>query len=285
MLLPSLPALQAFDAVARCGSVRRAAAELFVTPGAISRHVKLLEEFYGHPLLQRVGRGVALTRRGAELAEGLRPGFEHIRRADANTRSVGAKRVIKLRSYTTFATLWLLNRLAAFQLANPEIEVHLSMSSSWSDLDDFDAAIRLGDGGWDGLEDVALVPNVLSPVCAPGLAGRIGSVGDLRQFTLLSTPHRPDDWALWLQAFGGPAPGDLGFHSFESSAVAYQAAIAGRGVALAQLVLAEELLASGRLVQPLPLEFDREGFTYRMVWAQTHRDQRAIRRLCDALKA
>ena len=100
---------------------------------------------------------------------------------------------------------------------------------------------------------------------------------------MLASLHRPDDWRLWLVNANGLDTAKLDFIEFESSAVAYQAAIAGRGVAIGQQVLIEDHLASGRLVRPLPQVFDHGAHTYRLVWAKNHRNTRAIQRVSDAL--
>ncbi|WP_226583236.1 LysR substrate-binding domain-containing protein [Acuticoccus sediminis] len=283
MTLPSLVALQAFEAVSRCGSVSAAADELCVTPGAVSRNLKLLEATYGERLVERVGRGIALTARGRMLAEGLRPGFEQIRRASAETARAARCTVLRLRSYTTFATRWLLPRLAAFQVANPDIEVQLTMASLWTELAGLDAAIRLGEGDW-GLESHPLIANILAPVAAPRIAERHrGDIAGLLTHPLLSTPHRPDDWTIWLTAAGVHDTSRLRFISMESSAIAYEAAIAGRGVALAQLALVGDDLATGRLVRPLDLEVDRGQHTYRLVWDAANPKADALQRLTASL--
>ncbi|MCF8501480.1 MAG: LysR family transcriptional regulator, partial [Rhodospirillum sp.] len=154
--LPSLTALQAFEATARRLSVRHAAEELHVSPGAVSRQVKLLEQYFGMALVRRAGRGIALTERGKAYYEALSGPFAGLRKAGSVLTQGMGRTVINLRSHTTFATYWLLPRLAPFQLANPDIEVRLSMASEWSDLGELDAAIRLGSGSWPNLIAIPL---------------------------------------------------------------------------------------------------------------------------------
>ena len=174
--LPPLNALLAFEVVARTGSVRTAADELFVTPGAVSRQIRLLEDHFGVPLFARQGRGLELTSVGAAYYERVTTHFDGLRRASALLHSSSGRSVLRLRSYTTFATRWLIPRLSQFQLAHPEIDVRLTAASEWSDLDDFDAAIRLGDGQWPELDAIPLVPNVLTTICSPTLLDSDGSM-------------------------------------------------------------------------------------------------------------
>lgn len=132
------------------------------------------------------------------------------------------------------------------------------MASQWSDLGDLDAAIRLGSGAWPNLKAMSLIGNVLTPVCAPAVAARMGNdPARLIDHDLLATPHRPDDWNIWLAAAGLGGVKGFRFLSFESSALAYRAAAASRGVALAQLDLVEEDLAAGHLARPFDLSVDR----------------------------
>lgn len=279
MSTPSLTAQHAFEATARLISVRAAADELHVTPAAVSRQIKLLEQHFGIPLIRRSGRGIALTAQGALYADAIAPAFEQLRRANREMAAKASRVAIRLRSYTTFATRWLITRLAPFQLAHPGTDVSLTMSSQWAELGEFDAAIRLGDG-WPDYRSLPLVPNVLLPLCSPELARSCGGDAQaLAQHVLFTTPHRPDDWPLWLRAAGVGDGGDLTFMSFESSAVAIQAAIASKGIALVQRALVEQELSSGTLVCPVDLALDRGPHTYRLVWKAGSAKEAAIEQL------
>lgn len=264
--LPPLNALQAFEIVARTGSVRAAADELSVTAGAVSRQIRLLEDHFGVALFARQGRGLALTVVGAAYYERVNSHFDGLRRASTLLRSSSGRSVVKLRSYTTFATRWLIPRLSQFQLAHPEIDVRLTTASEWSGLGEFDAGIRLGDGKWPDLESTALVSNILKPVCSPVLAQNIDPLDRwLAQQTLFFVRARPDDWALWCEQAGVDVSALKRRRELESSALAYQAAIEGSGVALAQLVLVEDELRTGTLVAPFDTALDRQNVTYYLV--------------------
>ena len=265
--LPPLNALLSFEVTARLGSVRRAAEELCVTPGATSRQLRLLEQHVGVRLFVPDGRGITLSGPGAEYYAEIRPHFEGLRRAAERLHAGAGKVVVNIWSYTTFATRWLIPRLSQFQATHPKIEVRLSMASEAEPLGTFDAAIRLGDGEWADHEASALIPNIILPVCSPALIERspIRTVHDLKGHTLLFTKHRPDDWRLWFRAAGEGVQEACNMKKFESSALAYQAAIDGLGVAVAQQELVREDISLGRLLAPLEITYDRGRHTYYLV--------------------
>ena len=148
--LPPLNALIAFEAVARTGSVAAAAGELFVTSGAISRQLKVLDEFFETNLFEKQGRGLALTPLGAASFQRINEHVDGIRQATRGMQDSGLRSVIRLHSHTTFATRWLIPRLSRFQVTHPQISVRLTTSSEWGEEIDCDAVIRLGHGRWPG---------------------------------------------------------------------------------------------------------------------------------------
>jgi LysR family glycine cleavage system transcriptional activator len=266
--LPPLNAVRAFEAVARHLSITLAAAELHVTPGAVSRQVQALEEHLGVPLLKRGHRQVSLTRQGTDFHRAAAQAVELLRAASTRMKKKAKKRQLKIRAYTTFAMRWLIPRLSGFHAAHPELEVLLTASLDPVDFrrDDLDGAIRLGDGQWPGVVAHRLVPNVLVPVAGPKLlkAGPpLRKPADLARHTLLHSIARPDDWAHWLEAAGAIDQVDANSGmTYESSAFAYAAAAEGHGVAIAQLFLVEGDLAAGILKRPLKQSLDMGDFTY-----------------------
>jgi LysR family glycine cleavage system transcriptional activator len=269
--LPPLNAVRAFEAVARHLSMTRAAEELHVTPGAVSRQVQVLEEHLGAPLLKRGHRQVTLTRQGTDFFRAAAQAIDVLRAASSRMKKKAKKRQLKIRAYTTFAMRWLIPRLSGFHAAHPELEVLLTASLEPVDFkrDDLDGAIRLGDGKWPGVVAHRLVPNLLVPVASPKLlkAGPpLRKPADLARHTLLHSIARPDDWAHWLEAAGVIDQVDA--HSgmtYESSAFAYAAAAEGHGVAIAQLFLVEGDLAAGKLKRPFTRALDMGDFTYYLV--------------------
>lgn len=285
--LPPLNALLAFECVARTGSVKAASEEMLVTAGAVSHQLRQLEAHFGVPLFVRQGRGLALTASGATYFERVTTHFEGLRQASGQLLGNAGRSVLRLRSYTTFATRWLIPRITQFQLAHPEIDIRLTTVSDWSDLGDFDAGIRLGDGNWPQYRCTRLVSNILVPVCSPALIqpSRPADVTWLAEQTILFLRARPDDWRLWCEAAGIDYRRLTRRRELESSVLAYQAALEGQGVALAQRVLVGAELEQCSLVVPLPIEVDQGDFTYYLVSDRAGRKERLMARLRAFLAA
>ncbi|MDM0110373.1 transcriptional regulator GcvA [Variovorax sp. J22R24] len=266
--LPPLNALRAFEAAARHLSITVAADELNVTPGAVSRQIRMLEEMLRVQLLHRGHRQISLTRQGEDYYRAVTKAIEALREATLRLTRRSRRKQLKVRAYTTFAMRWLIPRLSSFHSANPGIEVLLTASLDPVEFrkEDIDGAIRLGDGKWSGVNTHRLVPNVLLPVCSPALlaAGpKIRKPADLQHQTLLHSIARPDDWGYWLEAARVDHRIDArGGMTYQSSAMAYAAAIEGQGFAIAQRFLVEGDLASGKLVAPFKQTVDMGDFTY-----------------------
>lgn len=283
--LPPLNALVAFETVARTGAVGAAAEELFVTPGAISRQLKVLDEFFETNLFERQGRGLALSPTGAAYFHGISGHLEGIRMATAAITRDGARAIVRVHSHTTFATRWLIPRLSDFQVTHPQVEVRLTTSSEWSAENECDASIRLGNGHWPGYEATPLVSNVLVVVCAPSLVQRSRPLDKvwLAEQTLLRVSARPNDWETWCAAAKVDPAHMARQRVFESSAVAYEAAQGGLGVMVAQEILVGGELASGKLIAPFDVRVDQGDETYYLVIDNARRQRPALAQLRHAL--
>jgi LysR family glycine cleavage system transcriptional activator len=266
--LPPLNALRAFEAAARHMSITLAADELHVTPGAVSRQVKALEDALGVMLFKRTHRDIELTRQGSDYYRAVTRALDSLRDATRRLQKRRQRKQLKVLAYTTFAMKWLIPRLSGFHAAHPDVEVLIKASLEPVDFrkDDIDGAIRLGDGRWPGANAYRLVPNILAPVASPALvksAHRLKKPADLQYHTLLHSMARPDDWGHWLQAAGVAKQVDArAGMSYESSAMAYAAALEGQGVAIAQLFLVDSDLRDGRLVMPFKKTVDMGDYTY-----------------------
>ena len=266
--LPPLNAIRAFEAAARHLSITVAAEELYVTPGAVSRQIRSLEESLGVQLLHRGHRQITLTSAGEDYYRAVTKAMDALREATRRLTKRAKRKQLKIRAYTTFAMRWLIPRLSSFHAANPGIEVLLTASLDPVDFrkEDIDGAIRLGDGKWSGVNAFRLVPNILLPVCSPRLlaaGAKVRKPADLQQQTLLHSIARPDDWRYWLEAAGVEREVDTrGGMTYQSSAMAYAAAVEGQGFAIAQHFLVADDLASGRLVAPFRQTVDMGDFTY-----------------------
>lgn len=266
--LPPLNAIRAFEVVARRLSITIAAEELHVTPGAVSRQIRTLEDALGIALLVRGHRQISLTRAGEEYYRAVTKSMDVLREATVRLTRRTRRTQLKVRAYTTFAMRWLIPRLSSFHAANSGIEVLLTASLEPVDFrrEDIDGAIRLGDGKWSGANAHRLVSNILVPVCSPTVAKKVRKPADLQRQVLLHSIARPDDWACWLAA--AKVDGEVDSRSgmtYQSSAMAYAAALEGQGFAIAQRFLVEDDLGSGKLVAPFRKAVDMGDFTYYLV--------------------
>ena len=264
--LPPLNALRAFESSARNASFTRAAQELFVTQGAVSRHVAGLEKWLGAKLFRRTQRGIELTAKGATYFRILKGAFDQI---EFGTRQLQAQReenLLRLKLPPTFAIRRLVPRLARFHAQFPAIDVQITTSHERADFDreDVDAGIY-SDYVPPASGYRRLFGETLTPVCSPRLATRekpLERPEDLRHHVLLCSMHRPNDWPAWLAAAKLDDIDGNGGVKFDSAALAYQAVIDELGVMIAQRVLVEDDLAAGRLVAPLALGVRTEGAYY-----------------------
>ncbi|CAM3841993.1 LysR substrate-binding domain-containing protein [Xenorhabdus thuongxuanensis] len=249
--LPSLTSLRAFEAAARLRSFKQAAEELSVTATAISHRIRVLEEYLEHPLFLRKVRAVELTPNGLTLFAAVHSGFETIAVAIEHIKKPRRQSVM-LSTTPAFATKWLIPRLALFQEAYSDIDLHIHASNTPVDLNTgtVDLAIRYGPGQYAGEVATLLLEDHFAPVASPTLITMISQ--DVSQWPLIHFDwHRPLPvdltWSAWAQATGLKPP-DLSTgirYSEESHAI--QATIAGQGVALLSLLLIEEELRLGVL--------------------------------------
>ncbi|BCF91702.1 MULTISPECIES: LysR substrate-binding domain-containing protein [Paraburkholderia] len=275
--LPSLNALRAFEVCGRLLSVQLAANELNVTPAAVSRQIKLLEDQLGVLLFERGHRAIALTPMGERYLADVVRGFETLRTATINLTEARRRRTLKIRGYTTFSMNWLLPRLSTFHREHPDIEVSLTTSLQPVDFntEDVDAAIRLSHAPSSDLGYDRLVPNELVPVCSPEFLRAHPDLADatpeaLRNVPLLHSLARREDWAKWLDAAGVRGVNPLSGLSYESSILAYFAATQGVGVAMAQRVLVADQLRDGTLVMPFSFVLDQGAYTYYLIYPREH---------------
>jgi LysR family transcriptional regulator, glycine cleavage system transcriptional activator len=266
--LPPLNPTRVFVTTGRLLSISKAAAELSVTPAAVSRQVRALERYLGVRLFNRVHGGLELTAAGTRYLAAVTPLFTSLEKATEAVRAGVPGATLKMRSPATFAVRWLIPRFASFHRAHPDSDIQLTTSPAPIDLDreDIDAGIQLGDGNWPRLSSQQLIPNELVPVVAPALRDALGKPARIGDVTLLHSLARIDDWALWLEAAGLSHDNVYGGMRYETSLLAYQAAIEGHGVAIAQKALVEKELTDGSLIAPFDFVLDRGRFTYYFVW-------------------
>lgn len=282
--LPPLNALRAFEVTGRHVSFAKAAEELFVTPGAISRQIKLLEEVLGLELFERTGRNLRISEEAREYAIALGDAFEQINHATNQLLTAHRARSLRIHCPMTFTLRWLMPRLPFFHRLYPTREIQLTTTllpvpANLLYLGHADVVIQMGKGDWPDLIAHRLAGSALVPVCAPAYVDAMGgrlTVDMLAQATLLRSMARPDDWRDWLDAAGGESIDDQRGLQFESSSLAYQAAIEGVGIAIGQESLIAEDRASGRLVTPIDFVHDNGNAYYLTYAKQTENDSRLM---------
>src|SRR5215470_5848454 len=248
--LPFLNGIRAFEAAARGESFAKAADELSVTPAAVSRMVQLLEQRLEVPLFERKPNRLALTAAGRAYQAGLTQLFDQLANLTAQVTAMAGTRVLTIGVGPTFATRWLIPRLADFQKQAPDVEVRFATGGATMPYnDDWTCGIRLGDGRWTDLVAERLFAADLTPVCSPAMAKRMKSAADLKSETLLRVAHAADDWPRWFKVAGGSKIRAKG-PEFEYYGQSLQAAADGVGVAMGISPYVDDDIKAGRLVAP-----------------------------------
>ncbi|WJI17074.1 LysR family transcriptional regulator [Pseudoxanthomonas winnipegensis] len=256
--LPSLLALRCFEAAARLENFSRAAAELHLTHGAVSRAVRLLEDALGQALFERRSQRVFLTDAGRTLARAVGQGLDLMRQAVGELRASArqARRWV-LSCEPTLLMRWLIPRWPAFQARHPEIDVHLVAGGGPFSFDSgIDLAIRRDDFPWPkGCHVEPLFAEKVGPVCRPDrmaawFDGKKTGVVINADAPLLHTRTRPNTWSEWATAAGQSVP-DGPEQIFDHFYFSLQAAVAGLGVAIGPWHLVRDDLDSGVLTAPL----------------------------------
>lgn len=255
--LPPLTTLRSFEAAARLASFSKAAEELSVTHGAVSRAIRQLEDTIGLKLFVRRTRQVVLTPTGASYAAGVREALEKLSAATLALARDEAKGDLNVSTLDSFAAKWLVPRLFRFRRLHPQIDVRLETSQREANFetDGIDISVRFGFGQYPGLASSLLMEEQVFPVCRPHFLEGLHPLReprDLAHHTLIHDDYAVS-WAMWLKAAGvadvDPNRGPI----FLSSDLAIQAAIQGDGIVLARSALVEDDLLAGRLVKPFEL--------------------------------
>ncbi|MGK3137338.1 LysR substrate-binding domain-containing protein [Pantoea trifolii] len=238
-----LNAIHAFLVTARHLNLTRAASELCITQGAVSRKIATLESWLGFALFTRHARGLHLTEQGAALLPELKQGFAML--VNATEKASRSNAAIRLKA-PTCAMRWLVPRLVALEQQRPDIHVALTTTlDHGSQLDNFDAAIVFGPtpAGSICLFEERLTPVMASSVTPPR------QIGELAKFTFLHPTQDSRDWQLWLTGLDAALPMARNQH-FATMDLAISAAIQGFGVTVADVTLVQNDVLNGRLIAP-----------------------------------
>jgi len=249
-----LSALRVIESAGRLGSLTAAAAELGVTPGALSQRLRKAEEALGRPLFHRHPEGLSPT----EALAGLLPRLtQHMTGLDAAAGVLrgGEPGVLTLSVAPVFASRWLIWRLHRFAEAHPDIALRLDPVVRRVDLDaaGVDAAIRVGGDPGPGVQALALLDQRVFPVCAPALAAAIRGPRDLFAHPVIRESEALFGWDLWLGAQGLGAEGLQAGPTYRDAALCLDAAITGQGLFMAWQTIAADALARGTLAAPFAL--------------------------------
>ncbi len=266
--LPSLTSLAAFEASARHLSFKRAAHELNVTPGAVSRQIKALEADIGLPLFQRVHRGVVLTADGTKLYNILAQGFSQISQTYQDIRNRERRASVTIGATTAFASLWLMPRLGGFARTHPEITLNHVISDRAHELrtSEVDIRVRYGKGVWPDERALKLFDDRIYPVCGPDFAeahptNDLDGITKLPLLVMDGVDPEWTDWTEWFQRLG-QTPQNLDTRRFNNYFIALQAAQDNLGVVLGWNSLVKPLVAAGKLTRLTGLEITAPGAFY-----------------------
>jgi len=265
--LPPLDNLLFFEVAGRHLNFTRAAAELCVTPGAVSQRIKLLEEFLAAPLFERDGRTMKLTKQGYDFHVHIGRALNDIANAVERVEHHSSPAALTLSVMPVFAMRWLMPRLRKFMDRCPDICLNIRPSQALVDFDrdDVDLAVRFGSGHWPGVNIEKLMDEELFPVCAPSLPSAI-ALNDPRQ--LLEVPLLHDErqpWSLWFDECSVPIESHLPGPIYTDANLLVEAALSGHGVALARSSFVQFEIASGRLVR-LFSHSVRTSSSHYLVW-------------------
>lgn len=278
---PPLNALHAFAVTARHLNLTRAAEELFVTQGAVSRQIATLEDYLGFSLFHRHARGLRLTQQGSNLLPEVQAAFEQL--FNATDKASRENAVIRLKA-PTCAMRWLVPQLMQLEHEKPELHISLTTTTDHGvdfKTENFDAAILFSSEAIPPHKACKLFDEEVSPVIAAHLIEQTDATieeTELSRFTFLHPTQDQRDWKLWLQAHKAHSVTMKRNQHFDTMDLAISAAIQGFGVAMADVTLVEEDIRMKRLVRPFP-EQVKTGAAYYLV----HRGESNKKGLLDAV--
>lgn len=277
--LPPLNALRAFEATARHLSVKNAAEELCVTPGAVSQMLKALELHLGIKLFHRVNRGIFLTDAGQSYLPPVRNAFRQITEATKRITAATDRGILTVSVTPFFAAAWLVPRLKRFQDAHPDIDLRIVTSNALVDFsrDGVDVAVRHGLGRYPGLHSDRIVAVEIVPIAAPSLIAELGTPTSPAELTRWPHVHDAErkGWHLWFQSQGiddiGPPRGP----SFDDSGLLFKAVMTGQGAGLLPAAMVASEVDDGRLVKLADVTL-LDDFAYYLVYPQVSHERSKI---------
>jgi len=252
--LPALHLFAVFEAAARHENFKQAAAELFITPSAISHQIKALEAFLGFELFQRKSRGVALNAAGKIYLHYVQQGISKLEQGTKIVRNKFSSPSLKISTFPTMASNVIIPQLSHFQQKHPDIDIRIETGMNVTDLryDDCDLAIRVGRGDWQGVVVKKLLNLTAHAVCSADFAKKykLTSPEQISQVPLIDLANMNNVWCTWAEAMQLPKmeyQHKLTFSNYDAS---LQAAEQGLGLALAIMPVEYALIERNLLVLP-----------------------------------
>ena len=279
--------ISVFHAVARSGSVSKAAQELGVTPSAVSQQIHVLEGYLGTALLVKAGRRIKLTEAGERYFAMIAERVEQIVEATDRLRGRHAAAVLTVRATPSLSTKWLLPRLSRFIDRNPQLEVRLDGTNEPTDFahEDVDIEVRHGEGNWPGLYVEGVAREQFFPVCAPGYAGKNAiAISEITQYRLIHSVKSQVQWENWLGSAGVKRDQRWRRLLFDRSHMAIDAAVAGMGIALESNLMMWRELRDGLLICPVANPHDITLITQWVVCPHDHLRHSKVRAFIAWLK-
>ena len=289
--------LRAFTAVARHLNFRAASEEMSLTQSAVSRQIQALETDVGMTLFLRHTRAVELTSAGAQLLRAVMPSLERIDSAVRLIRQSAGRKSVAISTWASFASMWLIPRLEAFQRDYPDIDIRIDATDTSVDLEttDVDLALRYGLPGQVPAQAQRLFGEQLTPVISPWLlksGPRLHTGQDLAGFALVeaSDSHRTQhmEWLTWQRWFETQRLTHVEpkrWLYFNYAHQIAQAALTGQGIALARMPLIAESLANGDLVEALPNQRMNSPMAYWLIVGPRNAARPEVLAFCDWLRA
>jgi LysR family glycine cleavage system transcriptional activator len=252
--LPTTAALQAFESAAFHLSFTRAAEELHVTQGAISRQIQSLEQHLGADLFVRERQRIRLSPAGEHYLQHVRSAFDRLEAAALELRTLRrGGGVLQLAILPTYGTRWLIPRFPSFVQRHPDVQVNFTTRLQPFDFagEDLDAAIHYGENHWPGARLELLMEEEVVLVCSPGYRkkAKLETPTDLRKAVLLQMATRPQAFDDWLGQKGVAGVDGRRGPRFEHHQMVLQAALAGLGVAVLPTFACDEELAQGKVIE------------------------------------
>ncbi|WP_428643099.1 LysR substrate-binding domain-containing protein [Roseibium sp.] len=279
-----LSGLRTVEAVARLGSLKKAAEELGVTVGAVSQQVQKTEAQLGVQLFERQNRALLPTVHVLAMQPHLTAAMSSLSTAIATTQR-GREDALTISVAPVFAGKWLVWHLKNFSKTHPGVRVRVEATVDLVDPDtsDVDLCIRVGKGPYPGLNAERLLEQRVFPVCSPALADQIREPKDIGKLPIIRDPGQMFSWRTWLDLFGLDESILQDGPTFSDGSLCLDAAIAGHGVFLAWETLAVYAVKSGQVVSPFP-ERPATGHAYWLISGKNAPRTRAKQAFGDWLK-